>query len=55
MFDVWDTSHNFRKYYPMSWPIDIPWLDERGIRRVRIDQEADLEAAIDIEIQESEF
>jgi DNA polymerase type B, organellar and viral len=53
MYDVHDSKHPYNEYYPLSWPIDVPWLDENSIAVVRADKE--LDEQIGIEIEESTF
>lgn len=47
-----DLEHS-KHGYPMSWPIDVPWLASPAIADIRAAQA--LDEQIDIEIQESEF
>jgi hypothetical protein len=53
LYDIHDLKHPYNEYYPLSWPIDVPWLDEHSISIVRAQKE--LDEQIGIEIEESTF
>ena len=53
MYDIHDRKHPYNDYHTLSYPIDVPWIDNPAIASIRAVKA--LEEAIDIEIQESAF
>jgi hypothetical protein len=53
IYDIHDAKHPYNEYYTLSYPIDVPWIDNPAIAVIRAEKE--LDEQIDIEVQESAF
>jgi hypothetical protein len=53
IYDIHDMKHPYNDYYTLSYPIDVPWIDDPAIAAIRAQKE--LDEQIDIEVQESGF
>jgi len=53
IYDIHDSKHPYNDYYPLSWPVDVPWVDDPFIAQVRAAKE--LDEQIGIEVEESAF